>query len=134
MDQLLARRSGAATAQSRSHRRLARFVDWIKPDPDTREAIHKQAGDIRRIIGNQAVADGLVVAATPEAGSFAKHAGLRRHMRGNSEIEGQDVDLPFVVQSRRRWAGSVTGHTTGRSTYDTALREMDVPAGFSLAT
>jgi hypothetical protein len=98
MDQVLAGKSGAATIQSRSHRRLARFVDWIKATPDTRDAIHKQAADIRRFISNQATADGLAVIATPEAGSFAKHTGLRRHMRGNSEIEGQDVDLPFVVK------------------------------------
>jgi len=38
------------------------------------------------------------VVATPNGGSFAKRTGLRRHMRGNSEIEGQDVDLPFVVK------------------------------------
>jgi len=98
MLQALANGSGAATMHSRSHRRLARFVDWIKAPPETREAIEKQADDIRRIIGNQAVADGLVVFRTPDAGSFAKHTGLRRHMRGSSEIEGQDVDLPFVVR------------------------------------
>jgi len=80
--------TGAATIHSRSHRRLARFVDWIKAPSETREAIQKQAGDIRRIIGNQAVADGLMVFRTPEAGSFAKRTGLRRHMRGHSEIEG----------------------------------------------
>lgn len=98
MFQALAGDTGAATIQSRSHRRLARFVDWIKAPPETRDAIHKQAGDIRRVIGNQANADGLMVFRTPEAGSFAKHTGLRRHMRGHSEIEGQDVDLPFVVR------------------------------------
>jgi Second Messenger Oligonucleotide or Dinucleotide Synthetase domain len=98
MSQALATASGAATTQSRSHRRLACFVDWIKAPRETRDTIHKQAGDIRRIIGNQAEANGLVVFRTPEAGSFAKHTGLRRHMRGHSEIEGQDVDLPFVVR------------------------------------
>ena len=98
MDHVPARQLGAATTQSRSHRRLAKFVDWIKATPDTRDAIHKQAGDIRRLISNQAAADGLTVIATPEAGSFAKHTGLRRHMRGHSEIEGQDVDLSFVVR------------------------------------
>jgi hypothetical protein len=98
MDQVPARQPGAATTQSRSHRRLAKFVDWIKATPDTRDAIHKQAGDIRRLISNQAAADGLTVIATPEAGSFAKHTGLRRHMRGHSDIEGQDVDLPYVVR------------------------------------
>jgi hypothetical protein len=98
MTQAVAMKSGGLNAQNRSHRRLAAFVDWIKPEADTREAIRKQAGDIRRIISGQATSDGLSIAATPEAGSFAKHTGLRRHMRGNSEIEGQDVDLPFVIK------------------------------------
>ncbi len=98
MTQAAAIKLRTLTTQSRSHRRLAAFVDWIKPNPDTREVIHKQSTDIRRIIAGQAAASGLVVTATPEAGSFAKHTGLRRHMRGNSEIEGQDVDLPFVIK------------------------------------
>jgi Second Messenger Oligonucleotide or Dinucleotide Synthetase domain len=98
MTQTLATTPGTLTTRSRSHHRLTAFVDWITAERDTREAIHKQAADIRRIITGQATADGLVVTATPEAGSFAKHTGLRRHMRGNSEIEGQDVDLPFVVK------------------------------------
>ncbi len=86
------------TNRARSHRRLAAFVDWIKPDPAARDAIREQAGNIRQAIKNQAVADGLVVLAMPSGGSFAKRTGLRRHMRGNAEIEGQDVDLPFVVK------------------------------------
>lgn len=100
MTQAVATKLSALTTQSRSHRRLAKFVDWIKPEPETRETITKQAADIRRIITGQATADGLVVTATPEAGSYAKHTGLRRHMRGNSEVEGQDVDLPFVIKPR----------------------------------
>ena len=61
---------------------------------------NSSAGDrgIYQYLDNQALADGLAVFRTPEAGSFAKHTGLRRHMRGHSEIEGQDVDLPFVVR------------------------------------
>jgi hypothetical protein len=98
MQQTIAARAGSPTIQSRSHRRLSAFVNWIKPEPDTRETIRKQASDIRRIISGQAAADGLIVSATPEAGSFAKHTGLRRHVRGDYEIEGQDVDLPFVVR------------------------------------
>jgi Second Messenger Oligonucleotide or Dinucleotide Synthetase domain len=88
----------AITNRARSHRRLATFVDWIKPDPEMREAIRTQADNIRHAIGKKAAADGLVVVTTPESGSFAKHTGLRRHLRGNSEIEGQDVDLPFIVK------------------------------------
>jgi len=98
MSDAVAMKRGGVTVQSRSHRRLAAFVDWIKPEPETREAIRKQAGDIRRVISGQATSDGLSILSTPEAGSFAKDTGLRRHMRGNSEIEGQDVDLPFVVK------------------------------------
>jgi hypothetical protein len=98
MNQTLAKRLSALTVQSRSHRRLAKFVDWIKPESETREAIRTQAGDVRRVISGQATPNGLSVLATPEAGSFAKHTGLRRHMRGNSEIQGQDVDLPFVIK------------------------------------
>jgi hypothetical protein len=93
---------GVLTNRSRSHRRLAAFVDWIKPDPDVRENIRTQADNIREAISKQAAADGLIVVATPEAGSFAKRTGLRRHLRGNSEIEGQDVDLPFVVRPAAR--------------------------------
>lgn len=92
------RQAGPVTQQSRSHRRLAAFVDWIKPEQGTRETIQKQAADIRRVISGQAVADGLSVLATPDSGSYAKHTGLRRHMRGGLEIEGLDVDLPFVVK------------------------------------
>jgi hypothetical protein len=98
MNQMLARKLSPLTVQSQSHRLLANFVDWIKPDPETRAAIYKQGNDIRRIISGQAQAGGLAVLSTPEAGSFAKATGLRRHMRGNSEIEGQDIDLPFVVK------------------------------------
>lgn len=98
MNQILAKRIDALSAQRRSHRRLATFVDWIKPEPETRETIQKQAGDIRRVICGQAAEDGLSVLATPEGGSFAKHTGLRRHMRGDLEVEGLDVDLPFVVK------------------------------------
>lgn len=89
----------AVSHQDRSHRRLISFVKWIKPDPDTRDAIRKQAADVRSAISAQAVNDGLTVVSTPEGGSFAKHTGLRRYMRGNHEVEGQDVDLPFVVRT-----------------------------------
>lgn len=100
MNQMVASRLTAVSALSRSHRRLAKFVDWIKPETETAEVIREQAGNIRRVIGGQAEADGLTVLATPEAGSFAKSTGLRRHMRGDVEIEGQDVDLPFVVKPK----------------------------------
>lgn len=98
MSQVLARRGDPVTHQSRSHRRLSSFVRWIKPEKGTRETIQKQAADVRRVISGQAAKDSLLVLATPDGGSFAKHTGLRRHMRGGLEVEGLDVDLPFVVK------------------------------------
>ena len=121
MTQAVATKLIVLTTQSPSHGRLAAFVDWIKPEPDTRDVIHKQAADIRRIISGQATADGLVVAATPEAGSFAKHTGLRRHMLGDSEVEGQDVDLPFVIKPTAKHGDQI----------DELLRRFDKFAGNS---
>ena len=85
------------TTHSNSHRRLSEFVDWIKPDPNMRGVIATQAGGIRSAISARAESDGLMILGTPDSGSFAKHTGLRRHMRGGHEIEGQDIDLPFIV-------------------------------------
>lgn len=84
--------------KSKMHVRVSKYVKWIAPDPDTREEIVIQAEDIRERIKSKAKEDGLVITATPKAGSFAKKTGLRRHLRGNSEVEGQDIDLAFVVK------------------------------------
>ena len=112
------------TNQARSHRRLAAFVDWIKPDPDARDTIREQAGNIRQAIKQQAVADGLIVIATPNGGSFAKRTGLRRHMRGNTEIEGQDVDLPFVVKPETTEASE----STNCSSVSRSMQRQAIPA------
>lgn len=98
MNQTVTAKSAGISTDSRSHRRLATFVKWIKPEQGTREKIFAQATSIRKNISAQAANDGLEVIATPESGSFAKHTGLRKHMRKGVEIEGLDVDLPFVVQ------------------------------------
>lgn len=90
------------STQSPSHGLLFRFVDWIRPEAKTEEAIRKQADDIRERIKGKANADGLTVRSTPWSGSFAKRTGLRRHMRGHHEIEGQDIDLPFVVSPKTK--------------------------------
>lgn len=84
------------------HRRLSYFVDWLAPDAASEEDIRKQANDIRERIKAQAMSDGLIIRATPAAGSFAKRTGLRRHITGGSDVEGLDVDLPFVVSPRTR--------------------------------
>jgi hypothetical protein len=88
---------GTLSVKSESHRYLSNFVDWIRPEEKTEDTIRKQADEIRGRISAKAAEDGLVVRSMPWAGSFAKKTGLRRHRRGQAEVEGQDIDLPFVV-------------------------------------
>lgn len=83
--------------RSTIHRRFCQFVPWIATDDDREDVIRRQSKEIRERIGGQAARDGLIVTSTPNSGSFAKNTGLRRHLTGGSEVEGQDVDLVFVV-------------------------------------
>ncbi|HWN68720.1 MAG TPA: CBASS oligonucleotide cyclase [Haliangium sp.] len=91
-----------AGVRSVLHRRFSCFVEWLAPDVDKEDDIRKQANDIRERVKGQAERDGLVIRSTPSAGSFAKRTGLRRHITGGSDVEGLDVDLPFVVSPRTR--------------------------------
>jgi hypothetical protein len=91
---------GKLSTKSASHRYLTNFVDWVRAEPNTEDKIREQAEDIRSRIKAKANDDGIVVRSTPWSGSFAKKTGLRRHKRGNHEIEGQDIDLPFVVSPK----------------------------------
>lgn len=84
------------------HRRLSNFVDWIATDSEREEDLRDRANNIRKSISTKAKDDSLVVRATPSSGSFATRTGLRRHMRGESEVEGQDVDVPFVVAPKTK--------------------------------
>jgi len=77
--------------------RMTAFVDWIATERDKEDEIREQADSIRNKIKAKATEDGLTIQSTPSSGSFAKRTGLRRHLRGDSVVEGQDVDLPFVV-------------------------------------
>jgi hypothetical protein len=85
------------STRSDLHAWISFFVDWVAPEPDQEDAIREQAEEVRGRIRGQAEADGLTVRSTPNSGSFAKRTGLRRHQRGKTVVEGQDVDLPFVV-------------------------------------
>lgn len=82
------------------HTRINTFVTWIRPDPDTADDARKQRDEVRARIKGRAEADGLIVRATPNSGSFVKATGLRRHMFGAAEHEGQDIDCPFVVSPK----------------------------------
>ena len=85
------------TSKSDLQKRLAQFVQWIAPETDKEDAIRTRAESVRTTIKNKASDNRLVVKSTPNSGSFAARTGLRRHMRGTSEVEGQDVDVPFVI-------------------------------------
>jgi hypothetical protein len=83
---------------SLAQKRISYFVKWIAPDPETRSAIKSQSDEIRTRICKRAEEDKLVILSTPYGGSFPKKTGLRRNYKGHSEVPGQDIDLPFVVQ------------------------------------
>lgn len=117
------------------HRRLRSFVDFIAPEPEKREDIKRHADEIRECIESKAKADGYTLVASAYSGSFSKKTGLRRHMYGNNEVEGQDIDIAFIVKStdqegnpvgclisvfegylRDRWPDSEVGHTKSSAT------------------
>jgi hypothetical protein len=77
--------------------RFCNFITWIRPDPSERQGALDQRDEVRDRIKAKAEADGLTVRSTPGSGSFATATGLRRHMLGGAEHEGQDIDCPFVV-------------------------------------
>ena len=89
---------GNYSNRSLIHVRLKNFVQWIAPEKDKREEIKKQSDEIRNRIKKKAEEDGLTITSMPYSGSFAKKTGLRRHFLGEHEIEGQDIDIPFVVK------------------------------------
>lgn len=88
------------SSKSLSDRRLASFVDWIRTPGDREEKIKAQSAEVVRRLRGKAERDGLVVRSTPFSGSYQKGTGLRRHMHGGSEIEGQDVDIAIVLDPR----------------------------------
>jgi hypothetical protein len=86
------------STRSTIHRRFCHFVPWIATDDDREDVIRRQSKEIRERICGQASRDGLTIKSTPNSGSFAKNTGLRRHLMGGSDVDGQDVDLVFVVK------------------------------------
>ncbi|MVM42104.1 hypothetical protein GO730_37925 [Spirosoma sp. HMF3257] len=84
--------------KSTLHVRIKNFVAWIAPPKETRDAIKAKSDEVRESIKAEAQKDGLTVVDMPYSGSFSTRTGLRRNMRGNTTIEGQDIDLPFVVK------------------------------------
>jgi hypothetical protein len=92
----------SSTTRGTLHGRLSAFVDWIATDGSREDDLRRRASSIRDVISAKAAEDALVIKSMPTSGSFATRTGLRRHMRGHSEVEGQDVDLPFVVAPKTK--------------------------------
>jgi hypothetical protein len=90
------------STRSRLHAHLTAFVEWVATESAREDTIRTQAEEIRDRIAAKARADGLVVRSTPWSGSFRKRTGLRRHLHGAHPVEGQDVDLAFVLSPRTK--------------------------------
>ena len=84
--------------RSTIHKRLKCFVEYIAPDKEKRENIKRQSDSIRSCIERNAKEDGLTILSMPYSGSFAVNTGLRRSLLGNDEVEGQDIDLAFILK------------------------------------
>lgn len=90
------------TTRQKVHIRIRNFVDWVRTDSTKEEIICTQANQIRERVKSRASNDGLIIISTPWSGSFAKRTGLRRHLRGSNPVEGQDVDLSFVINPKTK--------------------------------
>lgn len=96
------------STHSTIHSRFKCFVDWLSPEEGTEEKIRKQADEIRNRISKKVSDDGLTVTSMPYSGSYAKNTGLRRHMHGDSEEEGQDVDIAFINKRKDSGGKEIT--------------------------
>lgn len=88
------------TTKSVLHSRMSCFVEWIAPDPKKIDEIAERADRIRKLITQNASEDSLNIVDTPKSGSFEKKTGLRRHYRGQAEVDGLDVDIPMIVNPK----------------------------------
>lgn len=88
------------STHSNIHQRFKKFASWISTDEEKEADIRKQADEIRDNIEPKAQAFGLTVRGMPYSGSFAKRTGLKRFLRGGTEVEGQDVDIAFILGSQ----------------------------------
>lgn len=79
------------------HQRFKNFVKWIAPDQEKRAKIISQSDEILEKISQKAVDDDLIIISKTRSGSFPKESGLRRFLMGSSAVEGQDVDLAFIL-------------------------------------
>jgi hypothetical protein len=110
-------------------------VDYIAPDPEKREDVKRQSDEVRDCIESKLSEDGYILEKSLYSGSFANKTGLRRNMRGNDEVEGQDIDIAFILEETdqdgnevqclvstfegyldEKWSSSDTGKTKSSAT------------------
>lgn len=124
------------STQSLIHKRLKCFVDFIAPEQDESPVIKEHFQEIKIRVEKHAKEEGYTVASVQYAGSYAKRTGLRRHMTGGSEVEGQDVDIAVILEDRTgkgrpierslipdfkrylkvQWPDNMIGHTKSSAT------------------
>ena len=83
-------------------RRLHCFVGFIAPK---KKEDPKFKGHFKRIedrLRKHALEEGYTIAAVQYSGSFAKSTGLRRHVTGGSEVEGQDIDIAVIFEDKKK--------------------------------
>ena len=85
-----------------SEQKIKNFVGWVSPTPDKKKNVRDLKNRVKNNIKSKAEEDGLVIRQIPDAGSFSTNTGLRRYKLGNTDVDGQDVDLPFVVSPNDR--------------------------------
>ncbi len=117
------------------HKRFKCFVEYIAPDPEKRDEIKRQADDVKDCVESKLTDDGYLLEKSLLSGSFANNTGLRRSMRGNDEVEGQDIDIAFILNEKdeegnevkclvptikgylaEKWSSSTTGQTKSSAT------------------
>ncbi len=76
------------------------FVEFIAPEQAKREKLKNQTQQIKDCIERHANDDGYTIISSVNSGSFAKKTGLRRYMQGDSEVEGQDIDIAFTLEDK----------------------------------
>ncbi|UTW61726.1 hypothetical protein KFE98_17195 [bacterium SCSIO 12741] len=88
------------STHSTIHKRMKCFVDFIAPEKEKRDKIKQQSAEIRACIEKHAKEDGYTIASSAYSGSFAKKTGLRRYLLGKDEVEGQDIDIVFLLEDK----------------------------------
>lgn len=89
-------------------KRFELFLDFIAPDSTQISLIKTKAEDVRQCIEKGARAEGYVISEMPFSGSYAKRTGLRRIPNGKVVIDGQDIDIGFVLEAQKANGESVS--------------------------